>query len=29
MTLDVGVRFDTRIGVFSVSVANALGRLPL
>jgi outer membrane protein assembly factor BamA len=28
MSLDVGIRFDTHIGIFTVSVANALGRLP-
>ncbi len=27
--LDVGVRLDTEIGVFELSLANALGRLPL
>ncbi len=29
LTLDVGVRFDTAVGVFTVSIANALGRIPL
>lgn len=28
LTMDVGVRLDTRVGVFTLSVANALGRLP-
>jgi outer membrane protein insertion porin family len=29
LTGDVGVRLDTNIGVFTLSIANALGRLPL
>jgi outer membrane protein insertion porin family len=29
LTFDVGVRLDTEIGIFEVSFANALGRLPL
>ena len=28
MILDTGVRLDTKIGVFTLSVGNALGRLP-
>lgn len=28
-TLDAGVRFDTYVGVFTVSIANAIGRIPL
>ena len=28
LSMDVGVRLDTRVGVFTLSVANALGRLP-
>jgi hypothetical protein len=29
LTGDLGVRLDTNIGVFTLSIANALGRLPL
>ncbi|MGB8299346.1 MAG: BamA/TamA family outer membrane protein [Polyangia bacterium] len=29
LTADLGVRLDTYIGIFTLSVANALGRLPL
>jgi outer membrane protein assembly factor BamA len=29
LTLDVGVRLDTYIGIFTLSIANAIGRLPL
>jgi hypothetical protein len=28
-TADLGLRLDTYIGIFTLSVANALGRLPL
>jgi outer membrane protein insertion porin family len=28
LTLDLGMRLDTYIGVFTLSIANALGRLP-
>jgi hypothetical protein len=29
LTFDVGIRADTYIGIFTFSVANAIGRLPL
>jgi len=29
LTADLGLRLDTYIGIFTLSVANALGRLPL
>jgi outer membrane protein insertion porin family len=29
LTADLGVRLDTYVGIFTLSVANALGRLPL
>jgi hypothetical protein len=29
LLLDAGLRVDTEIGVFELSFANALGRLPL
>jgi len=28
LTGDIGVRLDTMIGVFTASIANALGRVP-
>lgn len=28
-TLDAGVQLDTAVGIFTISVANALGRIPL
>jgi hypothetical protein len=28
-TADLGLRLDTYIGIFTLSVANAIGRLPL
>ena len=28
MTFDAGLRLDTAVGIFTLSVANALGRLP-
>jgi hypothetical protein len=29
LTFDVGVRLDTEVGIFELSLANALGRVPL
>ena len=29
LLVDAGIRLDTEIGIFELSVANALGRLPL
>ena len=29
LTADLGLRLDTYIGIFTLSVANGLGRLPL
>jgi hypothetical protein len=29
LTADLGLRMDTYIGIFTLSVANGLGRLPL
>ncbi len=29
LTADLGIRLDTLIGIFNISVANALGRVPL
>jgi len=29
LTFDVGVRLDTEVGIFEVSFANALGRIPI
>jgi outer membrane protein assembly factor BamA len=28
LTLDIGLRLDTSIGIFTLSIANALGRIP-
>jgi hypothetical protein len=28
LTADLGLRLDTYVGIFTVSVANALGRIP-
>jgi hypothetical protein len=28
MTLDAGLRLDTRVGVFRLSIGNGLGRIP-
>ncbi len=28
LTLDAGLRLDTRIGIFRFSIGNALGRIP-
>jgi hypothetical protein len=29
LSFDIGVRLDTEIGVFELSLANGLGRIPL
>jgi hypothetical protein len=28
LTADLGVRLDTYVGIFTLSIANALGRIP-
>jgi hypothetical protein len=28
LTADVGLRLDTYVGIFTLSIANALGRIP-
>jgi hypothetical protein len=28
LTADLGLRLDTYIGIFTISIANALGRIP-
>jgi hypothetical protein len=28
LTADLGIRLDTYIGIFTLSVANAIGRIP-